>query len=206
MDPPFAAHSPIIDAERPQSRPGRIAHVAVAVGVFLALSLFLTWPFITSENFGKTQGKDIPVALPDEANRVRCDARFAIVMPEHWEVRSIRFEPEGGRINAFPRSVIPRRFSATMSARSLAANPPKDLAGYRRTQFQGRPAYEAVMLRPYADYETPAWFYYTLCFERNGRWYELSYGLAEERKTLPSEVWPYFNTFRETNEGPASEP
>jgi hypothetical protein len=57
-----------------------------------------------------------------------------------------------------------------------------------------------VETKPYRNYEDPARFHYTLCFERSGRWYELSYGISDERQTLPPEVWPYFNTFRESSE------
>ena len=200
MDPSQASS---LEAHGATSRWRLTPRLAIALGINLALILFCLWPIITSENFGKPQGKDIPTGLPNEANRVRSQAGYSIAMPANWEARSIYFEDEDwAEVSAYPRSVIPSRFSATMSACRLSRNRPIELKDYRLTEFQGRPAYEAATLRPYADHETPARFYYTLCFERSGRWYELRYAVSQERKTLPPEVWPYFNTFRETDKPP----
>jgi hypothetical protein len=69
----------------------------------------------------------------DGKPRVSSDAGFSIVVPEHWE--SIKFDAEGGMISAYPRSVIPRRYSASISAHSIGPNPPKDLADFRPVQF-----------------------------------------------------------------------
>ena len=142
-DPYFTAEPPVSKPNsggRPKWRWTRY------VLTYLAAALFgwvvALYPFVTSENFGKPLGRDIPIERPDEARRIQNPEGFSMVFPPAWEVYSSQ-DSELAIISGYPRSLIPRRHGVMLMAFRSCREEPFDLANLRPATFQERPAYES---------------------------------------------------------------
>ena len=89
-----------------------------------------------------------------------------------------------------------RRSKALIVITHLGHHRPEDLEHFSPTTFQGQEAYEGMrVVRPWS-FDDGAWSEYTLFLAHDGDWYEVRYGIAEERTVLPSKVSQYLNTLR----------
>ena len=68
---------------------------------------------------------------------------------------------------------------------------------WKRTNFQGRVAYEKAMRieREYS-FDDPAFSSYSLLVDVSGTWWLVEFGLAEERDSLPPEIAAYIDTIK----------
>jgi hypothetical protein len=144
------------------------------------------------------RGDPIPKQPPNEANRVH-RGPLSIVVPPNWIMPSQSF------ILA-PHNPSGSRSKALITLGGLGEDRPPDLPpSYRKIEFRGQVAYERmVVVRKRTD-EHP-WSEYTLIFPHEGDWYQLIYGIAEERTALPVIIRQYLNTFCWDKEEPAVPP
>jgi hypothetical protein len=196
FDPDFDA--PVTGKEKGRPKRRRLVEALVVVGITGSFGLFLGWPIVTSENFGKPLGRAIPSAPPDETNRVVHSQGFSIVLPPNWEPQIIgaRSVSMPWEIYALPRQLIPARGSGGISVIKYDRGEPFDVSGYQSTLFQGMPAHERISTQPGVFLDSPPRFHYALAFQRAGCWYELNYSLASEPRALPRIIQHYFDTFR----------
>jgi hypothetical protein len=68
--------------------------------------------------------------------------------------------------------------------------------GWQEANFLGQKGYETMEVVRKWTLDDAAWSQYTLQFPHGKNWYELKYGIAEERTALPPMVRQYINTFR----------
>jgi hypothetical protein len=168
----------------------------IAMTICLTLTTLCLWPVITSKNFGKRLGKDIPTAPPDESNRVIHPDGFSIVLPPDWEVRLSSFAPA---INSWPRRTLPSRHSAGITIMRVAesqkgdSHVPPNAAGIT---FLGEAAFASLELKDGSWPDDPDRSSFRIDFEHKGHWYWISYHIAEKRSELPKSVRLYFDTFR----------
>ena len=89
-----------------------------------------------------------------------------------------------------------RRSKASIVVTYLRRYRPPDLERLGKTSFLGQSAYEGMqVIRPWT-FDDGARSEYTLYLTHDGDWYEIRYGIAEERTQLPGEVRQYLNTLR----------
>jgi hypothetical protein len=179
-----------IDASK---RRRRIEFLVIAVCVLLVPIICISWLFITSENFGKPLGRDLPDEPPVEANRVVHPQGFSLVYPPNWDV-SVS-DVVDNSINGYPRSLLPRRHSGVIYVERIEKKMPGGLSDRRLIKFQGRTAYEQISLER-GDWERPPYFGYNIIFYRNGDWYRIVYTIWQDRATLPAMILRYLETFR----------
>lgn len=140
-------------------------------------------------------GDPIPARPPDERNRVRHPLGFSIVVPPDWDHH---VGTDGGPLTLTPMTPgrTARRSRAMIVVTPLGSHRPEHLERLRPTSFQGREAFEEMrMVRPWT-FDDGAWSEYTLSVSHDGDWYEVRYGIAEERTRLPGEVRRYLDTLR----------
>ena len=141
------------------------------------------------------RGDPIPLQQPDERNRVHHPMGFSLVVPSNWD-HHISFN--SGPLVLAPRDSgsVARRSKALIVVTHLGHHRPEDLEHLRPTSFQGQEAYEGMrVVRPWT-FDDGAWSEYMLFLAHDGDWYEVRYGIAEERTVLPSKVSQYLNTLR----------
>jgi hypothetical protein len=102
---------------------------------------------------------------------------------------------------AYPRMLLPSRWSASFLVGRRPEGRPDDLASYRPTMFQGMPAFERVTKDPGVFLDRPPLFTYGLVFARGDAWYEMVYHVTHDRDSVPPMMMRYFNTFQHTREG-----
>jgi hypothetical protein len=145
-------------------------------------------------------GDPIPKQPPDEANRVHSPLGFSMVVPPDWNARIT------GSLFMAPMSPgrYARRSKALIDVSYLGHETPSEVALSRKTRFLGEAAYEGMeVVRPWT-FDDGAWSEYTLYARRGADWYEIRYGIAEERTTLPAMVRRYLNTLRLDEPHPGS--
>jgi hypothetical protein len=170
------------------------------VGVVLSCGGILWWPFLTADVKPWEQGRDVPETPPSEDRRVYNPDYFSIVAPLNWECDATPPEPDSTVLN-YPRMTLwPKRSFGGRRAGIYVTGPldiSSDLSGfgYRKTTFQGEPAFFHVKTRP-GTFDDPPQFRYRLYFERSGAGYELTYVGLLHQEELPPMVQRYFDTFR----------
>jgi len=140
-------------------------------------------------------GEAIPLHPPDEKNRVHHSLGFSLVAPPNWDSHII--------LNSGPLVLAPktpgryaRRSKASIVVTCLRRYRPPDLERLGKTSFLGQSAYEGMQVNRTWTFDDGAWSEYTLYLTHDGDWYEIRYGIAEERTQLPGEVRQYLNTLR----------
>jgi hypothetical protein len=63
-------------------------------------------------------------------------------------------------------------------------------------RFLGQEAFERMSVVRKDSFDDPAWSEYILYARHGERWYEVRYGIAEERTELPGMIRRYLNTLR----------
>ena len=160
----------------------------------LGLASIVLMAWLLSEG----DGRDIPNAMPVESNRIVHPAGFSIVNPENWKSKLVAssdpFLPPGIFIS--PRSTrVSRRHGASLQV----TQPPKDridIDGFSETEFQGQIAYKRLVTRSGSFMDDPPAMSYTLCFQRDGDWFEIRYSIYSAHDDLPDMIASYIDTFR----------
>ena len=197
---PFDPEFDLPGKGKEKGKPRRRWFVEVLIGLVVACPFwwFLWWPILTSPNFGKPLGRQIPTEPLDEANRVVHPQGFSIILPPGWESRTLGTPPwDAGVILAHPRQLFPGRSGAGIALMSYGKRELIDLSESRPAWFQGKPAFERISTRPGVFLDSPPQFHYSLAFQRAGAWYELTYSLASDRTAIPQIIQQYFNTFQD---------
>jgi hypothetical protein len=135
-------------------------------------------------------GRAIPEEPPEEYRRVYHPAGFSIVAPRNWEA-CVRSD-----LGLYPMSTRAGRSKAWIKVQHVGWSPPPDLKAMRVVKFLGQEAYETMSVVREDSFDDPAWSEYRMYFQHEGRWYEIEYGVAEERTELPPIVRSYLNTLR----------
>jgi hypothetical protein len=163
--------------------------LAIVTSICVLLSCCL-WPIVRDSR--GPAGDPIPRRPPDEANRLRHPAGFSMVVPPNWGSHvdgSLLIAPlTPGR--------YARRSKALIAVSCLGRDEPPDLESMQRTLFLGREAYEEMRVVRRWTFDDGAWSEYRLYLRRGGDWYEVKYGITEERTTLPDAVRLYLDTLR----------
>lgn len=146
------------------------------------------------------QGRDIPSELPNEANRIVHPNGFSIINPKDWKSKLVLasdpYMPPTIAIS--PRSTrVTRRYGASLSVTQVPDDR-IDLEGFRKSEFQDQPAHERVSTRDGSFMDDPPAMSYTLCFQRDGAWFEIRYSIFDSYDGLPDMIESYINTFRYT--------
>lgn len=89
-----------------------------------------------------------------------------------------------------------RRSKALIVVTCLGRSQPPELERLARTVFLGHEAYEGMRVVRKWTFDDGAWSECMLCVAHDGDWYEVRYGIAEERTALPEVVRQYINTLR----------
>jgi hypothetical protein len=66
----------------------------------------------------------------------------------------------------------------------------------KRVEFQGREAYEQMTIVRAWSLDDGAFSEYRMYFLRGDDWYEIKYGIAEERTVLPAIIRQYLETLQ----------
>lgn len=148
----------------------------------------------------QNDGRDIPSEPPHESNRIGHPNGFSIVNPNNWKSKLIStsdpFMPPTIAIS--PQSTrVMRRYGASLSVTQLPDDR-VDVEGFRKAEFQGQPAYQRVATRDGTLMDDPPAMSYTLCFQREGDWFEIRYSIFDSYDDLPDMIETYINTFRYT--------
>ena len=173
-----------------------LAIVALIIGVLNGC----LWPIVRDAR--GPAGLPIPDRLPEESRRVRHPLGFSMVVPPDWNCHI------GGSLLMAPATPgrYARRSKALIVVARIGPDRPAGLGPRARTRFQGGEAYEGMrVVRPWS-FDDGAWSEYTLDFRRGGHWYEVRYGIAEERQSLPPIVRRYLDTLRWGEGQPATVP
>ena len=119
---------------------------------------------------------------------------FSLVVPSNWDHR-ISFN--SGPLLLAPKTPALRpSIQALIVVTHLGHHQPEDLGLLRPTSFQGQEAYEGMRVVRRWTFDDGAWSEYTLYLPHDGDWYEIRYGIAEERTVLTSKIGQYLNTLR----------
>ena len=160
-----------------------VAVQSLVVVLILIPICCVVWPVVRDAR--GPRGEPIPRQPPDEKNRVHHPLGFSLVAPPNWDGHII--------FNSGPLVLAPktpgryaRRSKASSSSRAWDDHRPEDLERLRPTSFLGQSAYEGMqVIRPWT-FDDGAWSEYTLYLTHDGDWYEIRYGIAEERTRLPA--------------------
>jgi hypothetical protein len=185
--------------ERRFKPPSRVEWLIIAL--IISFSAFFLWPI--TRGLSGPRGDAIPVQPPDEANRAHDPDGFSMVVPLNWSHNLI------GGLHMAPMQPGPgRRSKALLHVQKIGPDPPSHCEGLQRTLFQGRQAFEQMAIVRRSTFDDPAWSEYVLDFRRGEDWYEITYGIAEERAVLPAMIQRYINTFslEENRPGPGAGP
>jgi hypothetical protein len=193
-------NKPFIDLEFGpigQRKPRRVTR---AGWVVLALMLCVEYSCLSAavRQAGGPAGQRIPKEPPDEANRVRHPLGFSMVAPPRWSHTGI-----SGLLMSSNRN---RRSEGLIDVSHIGHERPSRLEGMRKTRFLGQEAYHDMQVVRRDTFDDPAWSEYTLYFRRGEDWYEIRYGIAEERTELPPMILRYLNTLRFDDRPPEAAP
>jgi hypothetical protein len=172
-------------------------HEWIVVAAILGGLWLLFWPVIRDSR--GPRGDPIPSQPPQEANRVHHPAGFSIVCPPRWEPhvrRTLESFPETLILSPQTPGPYARRSSALIVVNRLGTARPTEIEGLQPTIFQGQPAFERMQVVRTSTFDDPAWSNYELVLSHGPNWYLVSYGIAEERTTLPPMIQRYLNTLR----------
>jgi hypothetical protein len=149
---------------------------------------FCVWSFIPRGSFGLA----VPTVPPDESRRhYFFKLGLSMVLPPDWESSST------GRFLVTPRNPgPPRRSRALIVVSSLGHHRPPGIEEMARVEFQGHEAYEQMMIVRAWSFDDGAFSEYTMYFPRGDDWYEIKYGIAEERTVLPAIIRQYLETLQ----------
>ena len=145
----------------------------------------------------------VPHTAPNESYRVICsdeDYQFSMVCPPNWDTSC------GFMIGSW--SQADRPFSG-LGVGHLLATPTlydvEEVKTFSRIDFQGKDAYCLNEVQPPRKMFGSSYYSYSLFFEREGVWFQLSYSTSKKLKEFPPPIIiEYFNTFRieDENEAP----
>jgi len=173
---------------------GRLAEWSIVLGIVTLMVLVLLPAVRNVRNPNGPSGEMVPSAPPEEARRVQNGSGLAIVLPENWEMKD--FGSEWEQLYVYPRGMPGRRVKALISVEPLGDIASQDLSAFAATTFQGSQAYERMVVEREDTFDDPAWSRYTMYCQHDGRWWTVTYGLAQECEVLPSIVRQYINTIR----------
>jgi hypothetical protein len=178
-------HTPPGSARKP---PLTILVELVIVGLICGLLSCCLWPIVRDSR--GPAGDPIPRQPPDEANRVRLPGGFSIIVPPNWASHTY----QTFMMAPLSPGRYARRSKALVLISYLGRKRPPGLEGLRRTTFLAQEAYERMRVVRSWTFDDGAWSEYTLYFRHDEDWYEVKYGIAEERTSLPGMVRQYINT------------
>ncbi|MCA9111490.1 MAG: hypothetical protein KDA52_16170 [Planctomycetaceae bacterium] len=169
----------------------------LAVVLILAGLAAVLLPAVRQAQEANPDPKKIPEDSPDEFRRVYSPAGFSIIQPPNWDFRHGYGVTEGQpEIRLMMRSNSLVRLKTSISVWPIDDFDPSR-SQLNRGTFQGEPAYVQPMgIYREDSFDDPAWSVYEATFERNGRWYQVSYGINEERTEVPPVVMKYLESFR----------
>ncbi|QDV41089.1 hypothetical protein Enr13x_09270 [Stieleria neptunia] len=168
----------------------RIAIASLFILAFIAAAWLLA----------QDDGRDIPSEPPRESNRIVHPNGFSIINPNNWKSKLILasdpYMPPTIAIS--PRSTrVTRRYGVSLSVTQLPEDR-VDIEGFRHSEFQGQPAHEHITTRDGSFMDDPPAMSYTLCFQREGIWFEIRYSIFDSYDDLPDMIESYIATFRYT--------
>jgi hypothetical protein len=166
----------------------------MVIVLLTVLLTYLVWfPLLTSETKPWEAGDLIPGEPPSEDCRVGNEAGSSVVSQPNWTIRN------GAKlIHLTPRQVVAGRSRAGMVV-SVVDETPSKLGELERAEFLGRPAHLKVGRRP-STFDDPPLTTWTYSFRRGGRWYEVSYFVAEAHVVLPENARRYLEIVRTSAE------
>lgn len=138
-------------------------------------------------------GELIPVAAPQEANRIVHASGLSIIVPENWEqIRDhgpdVPFLWVAARVQGF------RRLTAWITIEKQEHLSEAILSGTARVTFQGYPAYERMEVEREDTFDDPASSRYSLYVDVAGEWWLIEFVVADEIRTLPHQIKAYIDS------------
>src|SRR4051794_38394481 len=163
-----------------------LAIVAITIGLLTCCLLPIVW------DARGPAGQPIPNELPDESRRVHSPTGLSIVAPSHWVART------SGGLFLVPMSPgrYGRHSKALIVISDIGQRQPQDIQGMRVVRFLGQEAFERMGVVRNGGFDDPAWSEYILYARHGEQWYEVRYGIAEERTELPGMIRRFLNTLR----------
>jgi hypothetical protein len=168
----------------------RVIEWLVVVTVILVMVAVLLPAVRLAQDPNGPHGDPVPTELPDERNRYYHESGISIVLPPNWETRQ-----DSLNLRIWPRCGL-GRMPAVLRAWRFDGERPTDLVSMRPTTFQGRPAFEQMVVVRKDTLDDPAVSEYTLCFEHNGVWWDINYSIQDELEVLPDMMRRYIETIR----------
>ena len=166
--------------------------VVASILLMLAALLFL----------GESPPPVVPSEPPNERNRNFChtdNSHFSIICPERWSTSN--------ELEIWSRSATDVASSSYPLGRIYARGTPfvpKEESEIKRLptmDFQGSIAHYETEIIPSRKMLGPSGYFFALYFERDGKFYQLSYVVNQKMKEFPPPIiLEYFNTFRVENE------
>jgi hypothetical protein len=167
--------------------PGR---VELAINALLYAMLF-SCLWLTVGDLAGPAGKPIPTQPPDESRRIHNELGFSMVAPPNWHAGSIA---QLVMVPVTPGKFA-RRSKASIVFECIGPDRPAGGEGWQKADFLGQKGYETMGVVRKWTFDDGAWSVYTLQFPHGKNWYELKYGIAEERTALPPIMRQYINIF-----------
>ncbi len=173
----------------------------ILVPVILGGLFALFYPAVESvRNPQGPYGAMYPAAVPDEINRITSRDGLSIITPRNWDLADDGL----GGLRIAARGAPLRRLKSIISIRECSPPPePHRLERCRKIQFQQHVAYEICEVSRTDSFDDPASSSYDLYFERDGKWWNVNFLVADAITELPDSVRQHINTIRVSS--PATE-
>lgn len=192
---------------------GRVAAFMYQLALVASITVLAVFVYrVVQHALSRHAASGIPVERPEAKRRVFHPAGFSIVSPEYWTPELIAGAGAGARDEIILWSPADAQPNARLSVLKLDdegndADPELVLGGKsREVRFQGRPARMAVTHRDEVSLEFPAQLTVELAFVRDDAVWRLRYDLFLNRRSIPTRMWDYLETFSTTEAPPSSTP
>ncbi len=167
--------------------------LVVVIGIVAGLVAVLYSAVQQCRNPKGPHGAMIPAEPPNEANRIRHATGLSIIAPENWD-QTIDRGPDFPELSIAPRGIPGTRLKALIIVQEMDAPGEDVLRGCSRLTFQGFKAHETMRIERTNTFDDPAWSSYHLYVNRDGEWWHIMFGLADETRVLPPEIRQFLNT------------
>lgn len=180
------------------TRRKRIVDYLIVVGIVGGLFALL-YPAVKSarERPGRflpgPNGELIPVAAPQEANRIVHASGLSIIAPENWEQIGEN-GPDVPFLWVAARVQGARRLTSYITIEKQEQPSDAILSGTALVTFQGYSAYEKMEVEREDTFDDPASSRYSLYVDVAGEWWLIEFVVADKLRTLPHQIKAYIDS------------
>ncbi len=162
----------------------------IVVGMIVCGLFAILYPAVENmRNPNGLYGEMYPTEPPDESNRVLGRDGLSIIAPVNWDIA----DNGHGGLRIAARGAPLRRLKSVIRIRELSQSP-EPLQGYREIPFQDGIGYEVCQVLREDSFDDAASSSYDLYLERDGKWWNVNFLVADSITELPDSIRQYINT------------